>query len=195
MNMNPGVVPDGDGLNDLIQADRAVCEQFVRDQYEGLFRWFQWLTRCPERAADLTQDTFAGFWQSLSRKVPNVAPRVWLYAIGRNLWRKECRSRRVRSREEDGHTTMEQLVGHETNPFVAARDHEWAEALQAGIADLPEDFREVLCLRLWEDFDYEEIASVMGISRDLARWRFFRARQMLQKQLKGWQLQEEHHGS
>lgn len=195
MNTTQSSASLGSGLAEMKNSDRAVCDDFVREQYEGIFRWFLWMSRCPERAADLTQDTFAAFWQSLSRKVPDVAPRVWLYAIGRNLWRKECRSRRVRAKEEEGHAQMEQLVGSEPTPFTVVQNHEWAQALQAEVAELPDDFREVLCLRLWEDFDYEAIAEVQGITRDLARWRFFRARQLLQGRLKAWQLQEDSRGS
>lgn len=182
-------------LLSLKQGDRALCEQFVEQEYEGLYRWFLYLTRDPERAADLTQDTFAGFWHSLSRKVPQVAPRVWLYGIGRNLWRKECRKRRVRSKEEEGQALVEQVSGNAPTPLSLAEGQEWAEAVQAEVAQLPDDFREVFCLRLWQDFEYDEIAAVQGISRDLARWRYFRARQMLQSRLKNWQLEEQSHGT
>jgi RNA polymerase sigma-70 factor (ECF subfamily) len=178
------------GLAELQAGGQAACEAFVVAQYESLYRWFLWMAHCPERAADLTQDTFAGFWQSLSRKVPDVTPRAWLYAIGRNLWRKACRSRRVRSKEEEGQALLEQMSGDDRNPASLAHDREWVQALQAEVAELPEDFREVLCLRLWQDFEYDEIAAVQGISRDLARWRFFRARQLLQGKLKAWQLEE-----
>jgi RNA polymerase sigma factor (sigma-70 family) len=185
----------GTGLAEMKSGGHAACETFVREEYEGLYRWFLWMSRCPERAADLTQDTFAGFWQSLSRKVPDVTPRAWLYAIGRNLWRKQCRSRRVRSKEEEGQALLEQISGSDPTPASIAEDREWVAALHAEVAQLPEDFREVLCLRLWQDFEYEEIAAVQGISRDLARWRYFRARQLLQGKLKAWQLEEEKHGS
>lgn len=185
----------GTGLAEMKSGGHAACEAFVREEYEGLFRWFLWMSRCPERAADLTQDTFAGFWQSLSRKVPDVTPRAWLYAIGRNLWRKQCRSRRVRSKEEEGQALLEQISGSDPTPDSIAEDREWVAALHAEVAQLPDDFREVLCLRLWQDFEYEEIAAVQGISRDLARWRYFRARQLLQGKLKAWQLEEEKHGS
>src|SRR4051812_29967320 len=45
--------------------DRSARELFVRESHEGLFRWFYRLMGSPEEAADLTQDTFLAFWDSL----------------------------------------------------------------------------------------------------------------------------------
>ena len=47
-----------------------VCEAFVDRHYTQVFRFFQWLTADREAAADLTQETFAAFWESIARKDP-----------------------------------------------------------------------------------------------------------------------------
>ena len=134
----------------LTAGDRIGCEQFVRDEYEGLFRWFQWLTNCPHRAADLTQETFAAFWASLARKTPDTSPRTWLFAIGRNQWRKDCRDRKSHASNGDefGDDLVDQISDSGPSPHEIAEHHEFAMALEAEVAKLPDDFREVLTLRL-----------------------------------------------
>jgi RNA polymerase sigma-70 factor (ECF subfamily) len=167
-----------------LRGDRVACEGFVREQYDGLFRWFLWLSNCPHRAADLTQETFAAFWGSLQRAAPETSPRTWLYSIGRNLWRKDCRSRR--SHAAEGDESLEAMTDGEPSPAEAAEHREFAAALEGAVARVPADLAEVFTLRMWHEFDYAEIAALEGITPELARWRFFRARQIIRERLKAW---------
>jgi RNA polymerase sigma factor (sigma-70 family) len=57
------------------------------------------------------------------------------------------------------------------------------ELLHKGIARLPEELREALILRHFEDYSYAEIAEMTGISLSLAKVRVFRAIKMIQKKL------------
>ena len=180
----------------LTADDRTACERFVRDEYDGLYRWFLWLTNCPHRAADLTQETFAAFWASLARKSPDTSPRTWLFAIGHNQWRKDCRDRKSHASNGDefDDDLVDQISDSGPSPHEIAEHREFASALEAEVAKLPDDFREVLTLRLWQEFDYDEIAAVQGIKPELARWRFFRARQILRARLKAFCLREDSDG-
>ena len=179
----------------LTGGDRTAGDRFVREQYEDLFRWFLWLTDCPHRAADLTQETFAAFWASLSRTTPDTSPRTWLFSIGRNQWRKDCRDRKSHAWNSDelGDDLLDQISDSAPSPEQVAEHREFAVALEAEVAKLPPDFREVFSLRIWQEFDYDAIAAVQGIKPELARWRFFRARQILRARLKAWCLQEDRH--
>ncbi|MEK6236254.1 MAG: sigma-70 family RNA polymerase sigma factor [Planctomycetales bacterium] len=181
---------NGNPFLKLRDRDQSACDDFVQRHYEGLYRWFLSLTRCPERASDLAQDTFMGFWQSLQRTMPQAPPHIWLYSIGRNVWRKHCRGRH-RQQSQESEALVEELTGGDPSPYAVAEQREFTENLAEEVAKLPADYREALTLRLWQEFDYEEIAAVQGISRDLARWRYFRARQLVQARLKNWRLQEE----
>ena len=180
----------------LTVGDRTACERFVQDEYAGLYHWFQWLTNCPHRAADLTQETFVAFWASLARKTPDTSPRTWLFAIGRNQWRKDCRDRKSHASNGDefDDDLVDQISDSGPSPHEIAEHREFAAALEAEVAKLPDDLREVLTLRLWQEFDYDDIAAVQGIKPELARWRFSRARQILRARLKAWCLQEDSDG-
>lgn len=57
------------------------------------------------------------------------------------------------------------------------------EALHKSMRSLSQEFKEVLELRYFEDFSYEEIAGILSISVSLAKVRVFRAKQQLQKSL------------
>ena len=57
------------------------------------------------------------------------------------------------------------------------------ELLYKGIARLPEELKEALILRHFEDYSYAEIAEMTGVSLSLAKVRVFRAIKMIQKKL------------
>jgi RNA polymerase sigma-70 factor (ECF subfamily) len=154
---------------------------FVRASYADLFRWFCRLTGSPDRAADLTQETFAAFWVSVDRIRSEVSLRTWLYAIGRNLWRKQARDRR-NHRE----AFSELLLDGAPSPEHRAEDREFQEAAERAIMALPDDLREAFTLRFWHEFGYDEIGAIQSVSAGVARWRFFAARRRLQEKLAAW---------
>ena len=178
-----------DQIESLRGGEYAACDRFVREHYLGLYRWLCRLTGRRDDAENLTQESFAAFWQSLKRKTPPIEARTWLYAIARNQWRKHCR-RRGTSREEAA-AHLEYVADSNLAPPEAFQQREFAAAVDAALAHLPADLREVFALRVWHQLSYPEIAAVQGIRADLVRWRFFRARQEIRARLRPWHEVEE----
>ncbi|MHC5004179.1 MAG: RNA polymerase sigma factor [Planctomycetota bacterium] len=155
--------------------DETSREAFVDEHYERLYAWLWWLSGSPETAADLVQETFAGFWVSLDR-IDVRRPRVWLYRIARNRWRKWCRdSARRRSVAAD----PDALLDSEPDPAESTDRAELARAAVAAVAALPPLYREAMTLRYWADLPYDEIGRVVGIPASLARWRVHRGRHLV----------------
>jgi RNA polymerase sigma factor (sigma-70 family) len=166
--------------------DRGAREAFVRASYAQLFRWLCRLAGSSDEAADLTQETFAAFWASLARKPAATSPRTWLYAIGRNLWRKQARDRK---RVEP--VVLSLLADGDRSPENRALDREFQAAVRQALTELPEDLREAFTLRFWNDLEYEEIGQIQEVSAGLARWRYFAARKRLSEQLAAWDPRSE----
>jgi RNA polymerase sigma-70 factor, ECF subfamily len=68
-----------------------------------------------------------------------------------------------------------QLVGHLTSPSQAAIRHELQERLRAALDAMDPLDREVLALRHFEELGNNEVAAVLGISKDAASKRHVRA--------------------
>lgn len=164
--------------------DRAASEDFVRGAYAGLFRWFCRLTGSADRAADLTQETFAAFWGSHRRARAGVSRRTWLYAVGRNVWRKH-----LRERKPPGAELADAVVPGNRSPESLTMGREFQKEAERAVLALPDDLREAFTLRFWHEFSYDEIGAVQGVSADLARWRFFAARRRLHQALADWDPQ------
>lgn len=162
-------------------ADRGSREEFVRTAYVGLFRWFCRLVGSPDLAADLTQETFAAFWESVDRMRGDASPRTWLYAIGRNLWRKHRRA--IRTFVPGG---VEAAIADGPTAERQAEEHEFRAAAERAVRELPPDLREAFTLRFWQEFGYDEIGAIQGVTAGLARWRYFAARRRLHRTLAAW---------
>jgi len=175
-------------LGKLRSSTRAFREMFVDASYADAFRWFHWLTRDRDFSAELTQETFRAFWESLASGDGGTSARVWLFAIGRNVWRNACRQRRRNLALSEGAAEVEGfgLASQDLPAAERITADERAQAIRRAVADLPADLREAATLRYWENYSYNEIGDVLDISPELARQRVFQARKVLRDWLSNW---------
>jgi RNA polymerase sigma-70 factor (ECF subfamily) len=75
------------------------------------------------------------------------------------------------------------LAGAASTPSERAVRHEQSDALQQGLARLPEDYRAVLLLRYREGHSFEEIAAVMGRTGNAVRKLWARALERLREEM------------
>ncbi len=176
--------PPDDQIERLRAGDTIACEQFVREHALELYGWLYRLTGRREEAEDLAQESLAAFWESIRRKRPPVAARIWLFSIARNLWRERCR--RCKARTEPEHRALDTIPAPGQPALEVMEQAEMVRALEAAVAELGAEFREVFSLRAWHGLEYTEIAAIQGISPNLVRWRFFRARKQLRRRLSRW---------
>ncbi len=175
--------PDSE-IERLRAADPGACEQFVREHAPEFYGWLYRLTGHREEAEDLAQEAFMAFWQAIWRKPPPVAARIWLFSIARNLWRQRCRCRAGGPQRERRMPETTPAPG--LSALEVMENEEMLNTLEAAVAQLGAEFREVFSLRVWHDLEYAEIATIQRVSPNLIRWRFFRARQQLRALLSPW---------
>lgn len=127
----------------------------------GLFRFL--LGLCGEHA--LAEEVFQETWLSLIRSDTQqreaVLFKTWLYQIGRNRlidhWRKIGRKQAQQEPyDEQQHGVVDPLPGPEQQ-YLLSSDQ---QRLQAAVADLPEEQREVFLLRAHGDLELHEIAEL-----------------------------------
>ena len=78
------------------------------------------------------------------------------------------------------------LPGTEPSPEKRFQDREFLKAAERAVSELPDELREAFTLRFWQEFAYEQIGAIQGVTADLARWRYFAARRRLHEKLAAW---------
>jgi RNA polymerase sigma-70 factor (ECF subfamily) len=150
-----------------------------RDQVERLFaeyrvpvyRFLRRMLRGDPAAEDLTQETFLRALRATYRA--DGRERAWIFQIARNLARDHARARALRPEvvvSGDDHA-----VGEATQPL--------AHALEAALARLANEDREVFLLRETAGLSYSEIADACGLTPDAVRSRLHRTRLLLRSTL------------
>jgi RNA polymerase sigma-70 factor (ECF subfamily) len=170
-----------DGADDLQQqiiraqgGDRSAFADLVGRYWDRLYRWLYHLTRNRHAAEDLTQETFLKAFAGLERFRPGTNFAAWLFRIAHNNFANHYRLTQRGSRP-----LPEDLPARDQGPVEEAETRETMRALTEGIAKLPTDFRAALLLRIEEDLSFRQIAQVLGLTEETARWRVFKARQKL----------------
>ncbi len=142
-------------------------------------------------AWDLAQEAFIKAWRALPRFKLDASFYTWLYRIAHNVSYDWLRKKKIQGDGEfdDEHTAHRAAVGAETTPKssaapdVALRNAELGQRIQAAIAQLSPEHRQVIVLREVEGLAYEEIAALVPCSLGTVMSRLFYARKKLQEQL------------
>jgi len=132
-------------------------------------RW----TNCRAEAEDIVQEAFVRFW----RRQHSIENRALLYATVRSTALDRLRSDQRRARREaavalDGAQHLE--------PRFTTVD-EGQRMLTAAVERLPNEQREVVILKIWNELTFAEIGQVLEISQNTAASRYRYALSALKK--------------
>src|SRR5216117_2906597 len=141
----------------------------------GLLLFARQWARSAADAEDIVQEAFVKFW----RRNHQINNRALLYATVRSIALDFIRRDTRRARREA-------TVFAEADPSVEPQ-FEWEDeaqsALAAAVSYLPQDQREVLVLKIWNELTFSEIAGALGISQNTAASRYRYALANLKKSL------------
>jgi len=172
------------------RGDLTAYEPLVNKYRERIYAQAFHLTRNADDAYDLCQETFVKAWKSLKNFRGQSSFYTWLYRITTNLGIDL-----IRSKEKNPTTPFEDALEkeetEENKPFAKQdlpSEHllrkELGQAIDAAIAKLTPEHREVILLREFEALDYKEIAQTVGCSLGTVMSRLHYARANLQKILR-----------
>ena len=167
-------------------------EALMRRYHAPLRRMLHAILRNRDDTEDLLQETFLRAWRFLHRFDRGRPFGPWLLRIGVNLARNHLRRRRRASELSlDEPSGVEGEEGFEGAWLADARTLEELDhrrllaATRAALADLPEEQRVVLEMRLLAEMSYREIAEALGIPIGTVMSRLNRGRRQIQAALSG----------
>lgn len=158
--------------------DRSASSGIVDRYWDRLYRWLFRLTHDRHQAEDLAQETFLKALAALGSFRPGSNFRAWLFRIGHNNF---VNLKRVAKRQAAPMPDEFPAADPGASPSTHASDREDLKRLYVAVAELPVDFRTALLLRAEEGLSFREIAGILRITEETARWRVFKARQKLVK--------------
>ncbi len=151
------------------------------------------LVRDADAVEDIAQDTFLRAYRALPQFRGDAQFYTWLYRIAVNTAKQALLERRHQPTAADaGPTTAddeetfsaEQEPMAEDTPETVLAARELAQAVEAALAALPEDWRQAVTLREIEGLSYEDIAARMGTPIGTVRSRIYRAREAIAQRIR-----------
>jgi len=159
---------------------------------DALYRTALRLSRNPQDAEDLVQETYLNAFRSLDRFEEGTNLRAWLFRILNNAFISQYRRRKRRPSSSLEDVTDFYLYDHlldggvsprPENPEREVLERIGDERVLSALEELPVEFRQVELLADVEGFSYREIADILGIPIGTVMSRLYRARRRLQKTL------------
>ncbi len=156
------------------RGDRPAFAVLVERYWERLYRWLYHLTHNRHAAEDLAQETFLKAFRGLGTFRTGSNFQAWLFRIAHNNYVNSQRSA-SRAREP----LPEHLPTRHEGPDEQVQNRESLTLLARAVGRLPADFRSAFLLRAEQGLSFKEIADVLDVTEETARWRVFKARQKL----------------
>jgi RNA polymerase sigma-70 factor (ECF subfamily) len=164
--------------------DQQAFESLVRRHGAALYRYARRMTGDSETVNDIVQETFVAAWRQIANFRGESSVRTWLFAI---CARKVADSHRVKKAIPIDDRLIEPVSADRgSDPFAAASNSAFLEAMELALGELPPRQRSVWLLREVEQLTFPQIATILNLSPDGARGHHHRARTTLQQRLVQW---------
>ena len=164
--------------------DQVAFESLVRRHGPALYRYARRMTGDTDAVNDIVQETFVAAWRQIANFRAESSVRTWLFAI---CARKVVDSHRVKKAIPIDDRLIEPASSDRgSDPFAAASNTAFLEAMELALGELPPRQRAVWLLREVEQLTFPQIATILNLSPDGARGHHHRARTTLQQRLVQW---------
>ncbi len=201
--MTASVKKDERSDEDLMAAYKAgevTAYRVLVERHHGpVYRFCLRALRSPEAAADATQEVFLRVVKNAPSWERKAKFTTWLYTMARNWCIDEARKGRFRKTEslnepvgtghsggsdgESGQERQDRIATELPAPDRAVDNRRLRAVLDAAIAELPDEQREVFLLREHGGLQFRDIGELTGVGENTVKSRMRYALVFLQKRL------------
>lgn len=154
------------------QAQAALYRHYAQPMYNLAIR----MLGNVHDAEDVMQVAFVDIFRRIDTFQFQSSVGAWIKRIVINRCIDHLKKQRLLTQElqPQHHFADEEATNEETDPSYTV------EGIKKGMEQLPDGYRVVLSLYLFEGYDHEEIASILGISASTSKSQYHRAKKRLQ---------------
>ena len=165
--------------------DQESFEKLVRLYEKRVFSLTSRMCRNSADAEEAAQEAFLAAWQALPAFRGDASFATWLYRLVSNacvdILRREGRHQVMAGPSLDDEESSPEPPDKSPSPHALAERAELRRQIEAGLAALPPEYRQVLILREIHQCTYDEIAQICSIDLGTVKSRINRGRKRLRK--------------
>ena len=174
----------------LKKREEKAFTRLVEENQDRVYTYLLRMLGNPYEASEVTQEVFIAAFRFIDSYRAEGSLTTWLLKIASNLYKNRIRHnvRRRRSLETSLDDVYEKAsyrpIGQRPdNPENLVATAELEKAVEKAIAELPNDFREVLVLRDIQLMSYAHIQELLDLPEGTIKSRLHRARSMIGRAL------------
>lgn len=167
--MGDGHTTSSEELMRLVQAgSRYGLSQLMRRYANPLLTFLHRMTGDYHLSEELFQETFLAVWVSRSRYQFPRSFQYWLFGIASKQCKSRLRELGRRRKSLEQFRTLPTSAATES-PLESAVATETANLVEQAVLQLPDQQREVVVLRVWNDLSYKSIGSILNRTEGTVR--------------------------
>jgi len=173
------------------QGDSKAYDQLTVLYKDVVYSIVYRMVRNKQEAEDLTQEAFIKAYNSIVLFNEEYAFSTWLFKIATNNCIDFFRKRKLKTYSMDetirykDDEIRQEYAAPEPDTEVELVSDERSKIIRTAISQLPEKYRIVIELRHQKEHSYEQISEELDLPLGTVKARIFRAREMLNKLLRG----------
>lgn len=175
----------------LTDKDQQAYAELMDRYRESIYFMLLKMVNNKDDAEDLTIEAFGKAFKRLGQYTPQFAFSTWLFKIASNNGIDFIRKKRIRAlsldsgfRNEDGDTMEIAVTDDQPDPIEALERQERLKIMREVVTRLKPRYRQLIELRYFEEYSYEEIAEELDLPLGTVKAQLFRARDFLYQILK-----------
>jgi RNA polymerase sigma-70 factor (ECF subfamily) len=170
--------------------DQAAYAQLMNRYKEAIYYMLLKMVNNASDAEDLTIEAFGKAFKNLEQYTPNFAFSTWLFKIASNNCIDFIRKKRIDHISLDRETGDKDrasniIMAEVPDPEEDLIKKQKAKLMRSIVTTLKPRYRELVELRYFKEFSYEEIADELNLPLGTVKAQLFRARELLYNILKG----------
>lgn len=159
-------------------------EDIYRTHHRRVFHLCRYLLNSPDAAEDAAHEVFLRAQSRISQYDESLPLSSWLSGIASNYCIDMLRRRNTEKRLfEDESSEMLEPASVAPGPLVNLLSAEQSRNARTALSALPNKYRVPLVLAYFNELNYDEIASILGVSRNQVATLIFRGKQQLREKL------------
>ena len=160
-------------------------EEIYKEYFTRVYSFLLKLCGDVQLAEELTQETFFQAFLSFRRFKGESGIFTWLISIAKHVFYKYLKKNKLNFQAVSIDLLADVICTDQTeNPEEILQKKAVTKAIRKLINEIPEKYRDVVILRIYAEMPFSQVALTLGISEDSAKVIYFRAKKMLEEELK-----------
>ncbi len=176
----PRIESQQDIIKACLKNDKRAQLQLYKQYSKAMFNVCYNLVNDKYIAEDLMQEAFIAAFIKLNSFKGDVTFGAWLKKIMINKCIDHLKKKRVEFENIDEHNIVLTSNSNDSDEPIYRYS---AETVKQTISGLPDGYKTILNLYLFEGYDHEEIAEILHISSSTSRSQYTRAKALLKQRL------------